>query len=80
MCLVKGRHFNLNSVQNLSELLILVLAVQLEFSLAVILKLRNGLPPFKSLFWYQFWGPVHCPAVLDQRNPHTKQCLALNLV
>lgn len=56
MCLVKGRHFNLNSVQNLSELLILVLAVQLEFSLAVILKLRNGLPPFKSLFWYFCFG------------------------
>lgn len=47
MCLVKGRHLNLNSVQNLSELLILVLAVQLEFNLTVILQLGNGLSPFK---------------------------------
>lgn len=47
MCLIKGTYFNLNAVQNLSELLILVLAVQLEFSLAVILQLGNGLSTFK---------------------------------
>lgn len=48
MCLVKGRYFKLISVQNLAELLILVLTVQLELSLAVILQLGNGLSPFKS--------------------------------
>lgn len=78
MYLVKGRYFN----QNLSELLILVLAVQLDFSLVVILQLGNGPSPFKSslVIPVPVLGSSSLSCCSDQRIPDTKHCSALNLV